>query len=306
MVDPRSRARAQRLLSNTFRPEDLTDLFLFARDHCGGRQTVREIGHFVAHHNERTKGIVTEATRKWFAAGRYFITYNLPSVRARGGVNRDRMPPATKEYFKIAVKRIGKQIIAANTGLQQAFAEKLMSTLVDRLTQNEDGTWRLPKSLTTLEWRLIDCVSSFIRLEPAFPADRLCKEFLSTLTSNGLIDKKQIGDRNRLDTLIQLYAVSAMHHCVVDVGDGSTTQLNARFNSEINRIEVLAPIPDAVPGVPDADIASSMFTANVNPKLHCHEDLLANPNWDFEIELTPDGRLSPLRVAEPNASEPPS
>ena len=285
----------QRLLSNSFRPDDLTGLFLFARDHCGGRQTVAEIGHFVAHHHERNKGIVTKATRDWFAALRYFVACNRPSVRACGGVNTDRMPPPTKDYFKIAVNRIGKQIIVANTGLRQASAQKLMSGIVDRLTQNEDGTWKLPNSLATVERRLYECVSSSLGLQPAFSADRLCKEFISTLTSNGLLNKKVLGNKARLDVLVQLYAVAAMHHCIVDVGDGSTTQLKARSNPNIKSIEVVAPIPDAVPGVPEVHIASSMFTANVDPEVHCHPDLLKKPDWDFEIELTPDERLSPLR-----------
>jgi hypothetical protein len=73
MPDPKSRARVQRLLSGTFRPDDLTGLFLYARDHCDGRESVAEIGHFVAHHNERDRGIVTRSTRDWFAMARFHM-----------------------------------------------------------------------------------------------------------------------------------------------------------------------------------------------------------------------------------------
>jgi hypothetical protein len=61
MGDPKSRARVQRLLSGDFCPDDLTGLFLYARDHCDGREPVAEIGHFVAHHSERDMGISQSA-----------------------------------------------------------------------------------------------------------------------------------------------------------------------------------------------------------------------------------------------------
>lgn len=71
MADAKSRAKVQRLLSEDFRPSDLADLFLFTRDHCDGRESVVDIGDFVAHHDERDRGIITRSTREWFAVARY-------------------------------------------------------------------------------------------------------------------------------------------------------------------------------------------------------------------------------------------
>ena len=93
MVDAKSRAKVQRLLSDDFRPGDLSDLFIFARDHCDGRQTVTDIGDFVAHHNERDRGIITNSTREWFATVRYHM-----SVFSGGQpvpLDRAKMPTAT-------------------------------------------------------------------------------------------------------------------------------------------------------------------------------------------------------------------
>jgi hypothetical protein len=62
------RVRVERLLRGNFRAEDLNRLFLYARDRCQGRESVQEIGDFVAHHDERSKGVVTRRTRDFFFA----------------------------------------------------------------------------------------------------------------------------------------------------------------------------------------------------------------------------------------------
>ena len=92
MPDPASRTRVERLLRGDFRVDDLTRLFLYARDRCDGRESVKEVGDFVAHHNERNKGTVTRATREWFAISGFIS--RLYTKR----YNRDRLPPEAPEF----------------------------------------------------------------------------------------------------------------------------------------------------------------------------------------------------------------
>jgi hypothetical protein len=140
MADPKSRARVERLLSGTFRPDDLTGLFLYARDHCDGREPVADIGDFVAHHNERDKGIVTRSTREWFAVARYHLPRFGPNGKP---LDSEKMPPATRQYFKIAVNRIDPKLIREKTGMRRADAYKRLNDIAERLTQGADGTWAL-------------------------------------------------------------------------------------------------------------------------------------------------------------------
>jgi hypothetical protein len=293
MVDSKSRARVERLLCGDFRPDDLTGLFLYARDRCDGREPVAEIGHFVAHHSERDKGIVTRSTREWFAVARYHVSRFGPRGQP---LESEKMPPATRDYFKMAVNRIDAKLVREKTGMRRTDAHKLMNDVADRLTQNADGTWALPSNLTQTEAILIECVSSFMVVKSAFEADRLCDDFIATLKSNGLITKEEISEhREALRLLVQLYAVATMHNCVVQIGDGTTTQLRARPEPDAKQIMVNAAVPDAVPNQPAIFISSSMFTADLDPGVHCHPDLLTNLDWNLEIELAPDRRLSPLR-----------
>ncbi len=293
MGDPKSSARVQRLLCGDFRPDDLTGLFLYARDHCDGREPVAEIGHFVAHHSERDKGIVTRSTREWFAVARYHISRFGPAGKP---LVFDKMPPATRDYFKTAVNRIDAKLVREKTGMRRAEAHELMDDVVERVTQNDDGTWALPNDLTQAEISLIECVSSLIVVKPAFEADRLCDDFIATLKSNGLITKAEISKhREAVHTLVQLYAVATMHNCIVQIGDGTTTKLKARPEPDAKQIMVNAAVPDAVPNQPGIFVSSSIFTANVDPEVHCHPDLLTSLDWNQEIEVAPDKRLSPMR-----------
>lgn len=261
-----------------FRPDDLTGLFLYARDHCDGRESVAEIGHFVAHHNERNKGIVTRSTREWFATARFHMFRFHGSA---SDLDPHRMPSATPDYLRIR-RGLGKK------GTREL---KILSDLADRLLPNPDGTWRLPK-LTPVEASLLHVVSSVLVSKPAFEADRLCSDFFATLKSNGLIMKDELAQhKDSLSVLVKLYAVSVMHNCIVQVGDGTKSQLRATAEPKSKTISVYAGVP-----LPPSNItvASPMFYMNADPADHCHPDLLNGSGWDFEIELNENKQLARL------------
>jgi hypothetical protein len=292
MSDAKSRARVTRLLSGTFRPDDIANLFLFARDHCDGRETIKDIGAFVAHHNERDKGVVTRSTREWFAVARYHFPRFGP------GGDHDwtiaRLPASAKDYFRIAVNRVGSTGIRRSTGLPGPRAHRIMLDLADRLILNTDGTWCLPAGLAQIEYDLVRCISSVIVVKPAFESNRLVEDFIATLKNNGLITKDEIRNhKNDIDAIIKLFAVSSMHNCIIRIDDGMTCQLKASPGPD--EISVNAVVPIDFTGAPSVGFCASIFSVNLQPEANCHPEMIADPTWDYEIELAPDKRLSPLR-----------
>jgi hypothetical protein len=293
MPDPKSRLRVERLLRGDLRPDDLTNLFIFARDHCDGCESVVDIGDFVAPHSERNRGIVTRSTREWFATARY----HAAALRPKGPPQFDggKLPPVAQEYFKIAVNAMDSRIIRERTGLRRAAAYNTMLSVAKRLNKNADGTWALPADLSKDEAALVDCVSTVMVVKAAFDANRLVEDFLATLKSNGLITKDELRQHAKaIGIFVQLFAISVMHNCVVQIADGTTVQLKAKAEKDAKRIDVNAPIQNAFPHVPGVLLATSMFTVNLDPAVHCHPNLLAG-DWDFEIEFAPEGLLSRLR-----------
>jgi hypothetical protein len=289
MSDPKSRARVVRLLTGEFRPDDLTGLFLYARDHCDGRE---DIGAFVAHHHERDRGIITRSTRDWFAVARFHMSRFTPD--GPKDFKADKMPPATKEYLSIIVNRLDAHALKEETGLSRAEAYRTIQGVVPRMVKNSDGTWSLPLPLTKKELDLIQFAVTMMVVRPAFESKQLIDDFFATLKSNGLITKEEIRERGSdLSVLVQLYAVSAMHNCTVQIGDGSQTKLKAV--AERDEIAVLADVHGAAPAYPGAIITTAMFSAKLDPIRYCHPELLATRPWDMEIEVTPERILAPLR-----------
>ena len=291
MADPKSRARVERLLRGEFRPDDLAKLFIFARDHCDGRESITDIGAFIAHHTERDRGIVTRSTRDWFAVARYHMATFGPNGRLPHDSRR--MPPETRDYFKLAINRMDPKILREGTGFYRAEAHKIMQDLANKLTKNEDGTWAMSADLSKNEQILVEFISSVLVTKGAFEAESLCEDFIAMLKSNGLITKDEIRQhKDALSPLVQLFAVAAMHNCAVDLGNGTMTQLRATAYDDGIVVNAMAPTPH----MPRVLLSTSLFTAKLDPSIHCHPDLLLPPrNWHFEIELAPDKRLSPLR-----------
>ncbi|SDC39050.1 hypothetical protein SAMN05216337_1002351 [Bradyrhizobium brasilense] len=184
MTDPAMRARVVRLIGGDIRADDLSRLFLYARDRCDGREAVQEVGDFVAHHSERTKGILTRSAREWFATARF-------AVEASGGPpDPTRLHSITPEFLRANVQRIDLKLLR-KTGLTRAAAIKATAAVVAKLIRNEDGTYAVPVSLPQDDINLLDLLLGSWSAKPAFTGARLTEDFLATLKSNGLISKEE-------------------------------------------------------------------------------------------------------------------
>lgn len=291
MPDPKSRARVQRLIEGEFRPDDLTGLFLYARDHCDGREPVAEIGHFVAHHHERDRGIITRATRDWFIAARYHMARFTPFGTQQYRSNT--MPRATHAYYLIASSMIAPTDLKRLTGLRRSEAQEMLNSVAGRMTKNKDGTWALPMDLTSKEIDLINGVGSLLAVRPAFTSDKLSYDFIETLKSNSLITKEELKEhRQRIERLVILYAIAAMHNCVVTIGDGTKTQIRGTAVRP-KGIAILAEVPLET-YEEKVRVAAPMFQYDEDLQLCCEPELLDGGPWDFEIELSSSGHLARL------------
>lgn len=289
-ADAKSRARVQRLLSGTFRPDDLTNLFLYARDRCDGREHVAEIGHFVAHHHERDKGIVTRSTRAWFATVRHVVPYLLSEDKV---FDKNSLSSSAREYFKCAASQIDAANLKKETGLTRSKAHSILVRLSERLKDNHDNTLALDDDATDTEIRLVKHVSTTMLVGPAFDPHDLTEGFVATLRSNSLLSKEEAREHSEyLHVVVPLFAVSAMHHCIVKVGNGTTCVLEGIAHGA--EISVFASVPTSLPDK-DIEIAKAIFTVGVDPGKYCHPDLQDGKQWGFEVELNTDVKLTPLR-----------
>jgi hypothetical protein len=137
MADQAMRARVVRLLQGDRRVDDITRLFLFARDRCDGRESVQEIGDFVAHHDERVKGIVTRTVRDWVAIVRMF------SIFSNKILDPGRLPPFLPNYLWASARRMKQKDLSNKLGMVRADVLKKLPDFVRGPTQNNDGTYSI-------------------------------------------------------------------------------------------------------------------------------------------------------------------
>ncbi|MCP4616484.1 MAG: hypothetical protein GY844_08595 [Bradyrhizobium sp.] len=285
MADLAMRARVVRLLSGDVRADDLSRLFLYARDRCDGREAVQEIGDFVAHHSERTKGIITRSTRDWFATARF------AAARAQGEIDPQRLPVVMPEFLRANVQRLEQKYLR-KAGLSKASAVKATAALASKLIRNADGTYSLPTTLTRDDITLFNVLAGSWVAKAAFDGERLCEDYWETLKSNGLISKSELREVSTLNAAVQLFAIANIHGCAVTMTDGTSIELRA--TPKDGPLGVSAAIPVQFKASGSIFLAADIFVTRLALDENCDPALLALENWDGALELGIDGKLRPL------------
>jgi hypothetical protein len=294
MVDSALRARVERLLGDDFRVDDLTRLFLSVRFKCDGRESVQEVGDFVAHRGERTKGIVSRAVREWFDIVQFFA----PQFRKGGPypIDWNSLPPNTQKYLTVVMKRITNSILKKEAGLTRAHAQRIFPGLLKKIEKNPDGTYRINPTISDKEVALLNSLCTVLRTIPAFTLDTLFKDFCDTLKSHGLLRKEEFSDFERFKTPIGLYAVSVMQNCWIQTSDALSSKLFAYYEKTNNVINVTAtaPLPFETSRAL-VSMATAMFTMPIDASKFLHQDLTTMEIWGCDLEVNDAMMLIPLR-----------
>jgi hypothetical protein len=291
MADAAQRARVERLLGGDFRVDAITRLFLYARDRCDGREPVQEVGDFVAHHDERTKGLITRATRDWFSIARVWGAV----VQLNQRIDPKNMPGTFPDFLWANLRR-QPAIISRNPKITRKQAERRLPDIVKLFIHKPDGTLSISSFHSIEDHQIIAALANNIIVQSPFDDDRLCSDFSATLKSHGLLTKEELVAFKELYSVITLFAVSAMHNCEIVLTDGSRVKLKAASHPG-GHIDVSAPIPIPAPALVGADhflLSSAMFTTALDVS-YCEPELAAEPQaWNYFIEVTPHKKLGKL------------
>jgi hypothetical protein len=287
MVDTGLRARVVRLLGGDVRADDLTRLFLYARDRCDGRESVQETGDFVAHHDIRTKGLVTRTTRDWYAIAKV----QLENIHTK--LDPHSLPPIFPEFLSAILRRLNHHNLRATAGLSLAEATKMLPGIKEKFRRNPDGTLAISNNHTTRELNLVRALTSYLVATAAFDGDRLFSDFCAVLKSHGLISKEEIRESKKIKSAVILFAASIMHNSKIEIAEGIETALSALANQYEN-ISVMAYI-DVIhrPTGKTIKMGSPIYDTGLRAIENCTPDLLECQDhpWPFDLEIGADCKL---------------
>lgn len=284
LIDEDLRGRVRRLLTGPHQVHDLDRVFLALRDRAHGRESVREIGDFVAHREERQKGIVTQTGRD------IFTSIDVWSLSFRG------QKPSLGDIVRAAWANFR---LASNSQLELGCGLR-RSTVQGRL---KSGLSKLERgqALAKQEIRVVKYLGNRFVWKPAFTDEQLFTEFRDVLSLNSIIVDADIPALGGIKTFLTLYAICCMHGSAVLLENGIRAELLAGFFNQKRCLEVKmqvrfddGPKPIMVP--------ICLFLTSLQPEDHCEAQLLelginGQPllGWSEPVEVGIDGRLHLVR-----------
>jgi hypothetical protein len=290
-TDGLMRSRLERLLGGSIKVDDLTRLFLYARERkrANGRESVIEIGDFIAHHEERTKGISTRTIREFYAV------FTFPPNITGKPVDGNRLPKNFPLVLRASLGMVPPKMLNEQTGISHKKAARILEELVLKLTRNLDGTLSLGPVHTETEMNLIQFLCSLVVVKPAFTGDRLFRDLTSTLLEARVLRAAEVPRFELVRPSLLLHAVASMHRATIILDDGIKASLkacNSRNNLSID-VNSIVPVTNAV-GV-SMFVSTVVFQTGLEPKRYCDAELLQILlPWDFDLELKPNELLGRL------------
>ncbi|WP_147326167.1 hypothetical protein [Hydrogenophaga borbori] len=282
MIKAELQARMRRLLEGRAKPEDLDRLFLDQRETAHGMESFRELGDFLAHRDERTKGPVTRRVRDVFTSFRVWslglrgLKPSLDDLKAAGMANLSLLNDEE------LMAGCGMRRDAVKTKFEKAF-RKLAAA----------------RSLSASDMQMLQFLTNRFIWRPAFTDDDLLKDFLEVSIRNQVLSPEQQAKLITARSSLMLYAITRLHGAVIKVADGHVATLYAGFANDDRRLEVKVDLGfDGWEKPVHAPVC--MFWTSLTAAEHCDKSLLdqtETPQWNSwkqPIELDEEGKLRPL------------
>lgn len=293
------RSRVERLLRGDIRVDDLSRILLWLRFRTYGAASIKELGHFISHSDERNVGLVTDEARDFF----FLLPYHT------GGAP----PPidfsdVSSEFPNIIsrnLNRTGSDHIKTATGMKRKEAHRILKSITDRFSAPIKGrrSFQAGPQLTPEQMRVLLCALGHLNANAAFSDETLFRDFVFALEKNNLISTNERPLLDNVRAPLALFAISAMHQTNLALESGSSAELLAGAGGALAKgsdaLQVVAIGAHHVARVGGSLLfATPMFSTELKADEYCEPELLNFPDngrlWHVPIEVTADLKLASL------------
>jgi hypothetical protein len=269
------RRRVERLLAGRRSLEDLQRIYLDLRDRAYGRASVLEIGDFVAHRDERVKGVVTRRVEDLLLSGRTWIASVL-------GERLSLESPILRDRARANLRLATDEQIRARLGLKREVAKSALERGLKALSRKERITEREAEVLVFFGTKFI--------WNPAFTDDQLFDDLVAVLIKNGALAQGEIDEFRAVKVFNTLFAITQMHGSTIVAADGTRSPIYGFGANSFGRLEVKGQLSLATEPKPiTAELC--MFWSGLDVRAHCRAALLGDPaTWVEPLDVI-DGQF---------------
>ncbi|EAZ5086310.1 hypothetical protein CRR46_08530 [Salmonella enterica] len=167
-----------RLNDDNYNDSDIELFFVTLREMPSATKSIIEIGDFVAHSEQRNKGVINEIML------RNSLLANIVSGYDHQVVNKDRneYPQNFPTLIKLQLKMYNDAEIKANIGLAGGMIKRIRTKLNDKKSYIRDGDiCRLAENIGTDEFLVIDFILSFLNGSDGISFELLINEVVALL-----------------------------------------------------------------------------------------------------------------------------
>jgi hypothetical protein len=270
--------RVARLIAGERRIEDLHHLYLALRENRGTGDSVREIGDFVAHRAERSKGPVTQIVRDVFTSADVWLGSLMGKPRSWADFR-----PAIEANMRLA----SNELIKARIGLRREVARSVAIQAMKKIEKLQP--------LTKREERVLVYFGGSFIWKPAFTDETVFEELKAALVTADLINK---ADQHRLAPVrpfLALYVITLMHGSSIVLEQNRKAELRAGFDNEQGCLEVKAilHLQQVLEAPKKVTMPLCVFWTGLKPESHCCGRLAQTKGlWEHLVEIADDGRLT--------------
>lgn len=185
-MKPIEKAKAQKLLlkleSGDFDENDIDNIFMRLRAYSHGNRVFLEVADFVAHNDERNKGVSVESLEAFYLSFKYFLEYVSPKKSLDIS---NPFPLYVKKLMKYQIDKCKDADLKEKFNVTKQRLKSRIDTVFSEDKKNKKAFMKKPKlSNHTLE--ALQYILGFIGSHPAFNQDQVIAELLAVIKANKL------------------------------------------------------------------------------------------------------------------------
>ena len=283
------KSKAQKIVNkiqrDQFDENDIDSLFMRLRAYSKGNHVFKEIADFVAHNDERDRGLANKSLETMYLRMKFFIEYNSPNKSL--DISSE-FPLWIKKLMLLQVDKFDERELKDKCNVSQ---QRLKSRIDNGFKENKKNKTALLKQgkLSSDTLKAIQHVMSFLISKSAFTQNELISELMDVIRSNDIALDSDLfllqANKITLCTMLLLHNATfdikghKLGYTKIDC-ESSSISFNTRFidgddvksNETFGKLSINGYVVIDNNGK-DATISSPLMETNLDAVEWCNDDM---------------------------------